>query len=87
MYADGNGLEKRECRDDYRSKLPNAEPNFFIALPRLPTAHRRLACDLPFVQPERGLDRRPLLGWMLAAIGAISTPPLIYDVYAHRAHD
>ena len=31
--------------------------------------------------------QRRWTGWMLAAIGAISTPPLIYDVYAHRAHD
>lgn len=29
--------------------------------------------------------RRPL-GWTLTAIGALSTPPFIYDVYARRSH-
>lgn len=30
---------------------------------------------------------RGWVGWLLAAVGALSTPPLIYDVYAHRVRD
>ncbi len=29
--------------------------------------------------------RRPV-GWALTAIGVVSTPPLIYDIYANRRH-
>ncbi|MEO8352567.1 MAG: hypothetical protein ABI680_12595 [Chthoniobacteraceae bacterium] len=31
--------------------------------------------------------QRRWAGWTLAILGALSTPRLIYDVYAHRAHD
>ena len=31
--------------------------------------------------------QRRWIGWTLAIFGALSTPPLIYDVYANRAHD
>ena len=31
--------------------------------------------------------QRRWLGWTLLALGALSTPPLIYDVYHNRAHD
>jgi hypothetical protein len=30
---------------------------------------------------------RTWVGWMLLAVGALSTPPLMYDVYVHRIHD
>jgi hypothetical protein len=29
---------------------------------------------------------RRWIGWALVAIGAFSTPPLIFDVYQHRTH-
>lgn len=32
-------------------------------------------------------SQRRWVGWTLVILGALSTPPLIYDVYAHRAHD
>ncbi len=32
-------------------------------------------------------SQRHWVGWTLAIFGALSTPPLIYDVYVHRAHD
>jgi hypothetical protein len=31
--------------------------------------------------------QRHWAGWTLAIVGALSTPPLIYDVYANRTHD
>jgi hypothetical protein len=31
--------------------------------------------------------QRRWIGWTLAIVGAISTPPFMYDVYAHRSHD
>jgi hypothetical protein len=35
---------------------------------------------------QRLADRpRRWIGWTLVALGAISTPPLIYDVYQRRA--
>ncbi len=31
--------------------------------------------------------QRCWVGWGLVALGALSTPPLIYDVYQNRAHE
>ena len=31
--------------------------------------------------------QRRVAGWTLTLIGSVSTLPLLYDVYAHRAHD
>jgi hypothetical protein len=30
---------------------------------------------------------RSSIGWLLLAVGALSTPPLIYDMYSNRVHD
>lgn len=32
-------------------------------------------------------SQRRWIGWTLAAAGLLSTPPLLYDVYARRVHD
>lgn len=33
------------------------------------------------------IRQRRWMGWTLVALGGLSTPPLIYDVYGRRAHE